>query len=130
MVAEDHPAVGRRVVASIVEPHRRRRTRGIEREDPGGDEPAVKPIAHRVRAQRGEGEPGRVPRFTSGRCRPAEPGRAQSGNQSPDDNTAQSSHEYFSGGVEIEYALTFAATGHRVDGAWIHLHDCFLHTSL
>ena len=50
MVAEDDPAIRRHEVAPVVEPLRRRRTLGVEREDLGGDQLAVEAVGDGIAA--------------------------------------------------------------------------------
>jgi hypothetical protein len=77
VVAEHDPAVGRHEVAPVVEPHRRRRPRGVEREHARGDDPAVEAVGDRVGAQRRGEQPCRADALASQQREPGERASAE-----------------------------------------------------
>ena len=89
MVTEDDPAICGREIASIIQTHRRCGARGIESEDPAGDESAVEPVRHRVRAKRRNEQPRRIHRLAARECQPREARRTKCGDQRPDENRGE-----------------------------------------
>src|SRR5882672_7265879 len=93
MVSEHDPPIRRREIASVVETHRRRGARRIERENLAGDEPAVEPVRHSVSTQCRDQQPRGIDRLAARQCQPGKAGGAERRDERPDQDGAEPSHQ-------------------------------------